>query len=191
MHVSSLSERHLDRAIGTVLLAFANDPGARWFSPSADGYLHNMSGYARAVAAAALAHSSAFMVGDGAGVAFCLGPGVEVDEELIGEILQPGYSESDEANMKELAERSAANRPPGPHWYLPIIGVDPVRQGQGLGAALMAAVCQRFDAEHLPAYLESSNPRNVPLYERFGFEVVDTMQVGSSPPLIAMSRPVR
>jgi hypothetical protein len=43
----------------------------------------------------------------------------------------------------------------------------------------------------VPAYLESTNPRNVSFYRRHGFEVLGTIQVGSSPPLIPMLRPPR
>jgi len=45
-------------------------------------------------------------------------------------------------------------------------------QGQGIGAALMRHALERVDAERLPAYLESSNSRNISLYRRFGFELV-------------------
>jgi ribosomal protein S18 acetylase RimI-like enzyme len=61
---------------------------------------------------------------------------------------------------------------PRPHWYLWFVGVDPPRQGQGTGSALMQPVVARADADGLPCYLETANARNVPLYERHGFEVV-------------------
>lgn len=56
-----------------------------------------------------------------------------------------------------------------PHFYLFILGA--AVQGRGDGAALMTPVLQRCDADGLPAYLESSNGRNVGFYERHGFEV--------------------
>lgn len=37
----------------------------------------------------------------------------------------------------------------------------------------------------MAAYLESSNPANVPLYEQHGFVVLGTIQVGSSPSIIS------
>src|SRR5687767_6551887 len=42
----------------------------------------------------------------------------------------------------------------------PFIGVEPARQGRGLGAALLRAQLAVCDQAGLPAYLESSNPRN-------------------------------
>ena len=47
------------------------------------------------------------------------------------------------------------------------------------------------DRDHAPAYLESSNPKNIPLYERHGFIVLGTIQVGTSPPIVPMLRAAR
>jgi ribosomal protein S18 acetylase RimI-like enzyme len=81
--------------------------------------------------------------------------------------------------------------PKEPHWYLAMIGVDPSRQGQGLGAALLKATLAQVDEQGLPAYLESSNPANLPLYERHGFEVQGEIRPGDGPPIIPMLRPAR
>jgi GNAT superfamily N-acetyltransferase len=64
---------------------------------------------------------------------------------------------------------AARVHPVDPHWYLHGIGVDPSAQGQGVGGALLRSRLDRCDAAGIPAYLESSKPANVPLYERFGF----------------------
>ena len=187
--VDVLSGSDLEGAVSTIVLAFAADPGARWFSPTADRYVHNMTGFTRLVAATAIAHDAAFGTQQRAGVVLCLPPDVALDEERIGEIVEPGYSESALVDATELAERVAELRPATPHWYLPIIGVDPAYQGCGFGGALMKYACERFDRDGAPAYLESSNPRNIPLYQRHGFEVLATVQVGGSPPITPMLRP--
>ena len=88
-------------------------------------------------------------------------------------------------------EQMAKYHPANPHWYLPLIGVDPAHQGNGLGDALMTYALQRCDRDHVPAYLESTNPRNICLYRRHGFEVLGTIQAGSSPPLAPMLRQPR
>ena len=71
----------------------------------------------------------------------------------------------------QAVERIRRVHPAEPHWYLAVIGSDPTVRGMGFGAALMRSRLDRCDAEHAPAYLESSNPDNVPYYLRFGFEV--------------------
>lgn len=78
-----------------------------------------------------------------------------------------------------------------PHWYLPLIGVDPDHQRRGYGAALMAPALAACDRDGLPAYLESSNPANVPFYDRLGFRALATIRVGASPPILPMRREPR
>jgi GNAT superfamily N-acetyltransferase len=83
-----------------------------------------------------------------------------------------------------------ANHPAEPHYYLPVVGVEPEWQGRGLGAALMRPVLDRCDTEKVPAYLEATSPRNRALYERHGFEVTAEFSLGpGSPPMWRMWRP--
>jgi ribosomal protein S18 acetylase RimI-like enzyme len=82
--------------------------------------------------------------------------------------------------------------PKEPHWYLATLGTEPECQGQGIGSTLLQSVLARADEDGVPAYLESSKQRNVPLYARFGFEVIDEhrSKVGS-PPIWRMWREPR
>ncbi len=83
-----------------------------------------------------------------------------------------------------LGEEMKANHPEEPHWYLAMIGSDPQVRGGGYGAALMRSRLERCDAEGAPAYLESSNPDNLPYYLRFGFEVTGEIAVPGGGPLM-------
>jgi ribosomal protein S18 acetylase RimI-like enzyme len=74
--------------------------------------------------------------------------------------------------------------PERPHWYLSGIGTDPPVQGTGVGSELMRSRLVRCDAEGLPAYLESSKQRNVPFYERHGFQVTRELQIPGGGPTI-------
>jgi GNAT superfamily N-acetyltransferase len=74
--------------------------------------------------------------------------------------------------------------PREPHWYLAIIGVDPSRQGQGVGAALLRSRLERCDKEGSAAYLESSKVANVPLYEHFGFRVTGAFDLPHGAPVV-------
>ena len=67
--------------------------------------------------------------------------------------------------------------PRQPHYYLLGIGVEPELQGRGIGTQLMAPVLERADREGMPAYLESSKEKNLPLYQRNGFEVVERVDL--------------
>ncbi|MFM9034907.1 MAG: GNAT family N-acetyltransferase [Mycobacterium sp.] len=93
---------------------------------------------------------------------------------------------------RALGEEMKANHPEEPHWYLAMIGSDPRVRGSGCGAALMRSRLDRCDAEGAPAYLESSNPDNLPYYLRFGFEVTGEITVpGGAPPMWCMWRQPR
>ncbi len=72
-------------------------------------------------------------------------------------------------------ERRRHHHCPQPHFYLSALGVEPARQGQGIGTALMRPVLDRCDAQAIPAYLETAGARNMPLYERSGFKVVEEL----------------
>jgi GNAT superfamily N-acetyltransferase len=78
-----------------------------------------------------------------------------------------------------------------PHWYLAVLGTDPRHQGRGVGSALLAPILDRCDAEHVPAYLESSKRSNVPFYERHGFRVQGELAIRGGPVIWRMQREAR
>ena len=88
-------------------------------------------------------------------------------------------------------ERTEHYRPTEPRWYLSLIGVEPVQQNQGWGARLLEHGLRQCDRDHRPAYVWSSNRLNISLYQRHGFEIAGTIQVGSSPPIFPMLRQAR
>lgn len=75
------------------------------------------------------------------------------------------------------------HQPREPHYYLQFIGCRSDHQGQGIGAALLKQGIKICDEHGMPAYLECSNSRNVPLYERHGFEVRSQQVVGKNGPM--------
>jgi ribosomal protein S18 acetylase RimI-like enzyme len=78
---------------------------------------------------------------------------------------------------------------PRAHWYLSQIGVEPARQGQGLGSALLGPMLARMDGENVPCYLETSKAANVAFYQKYGFAVVaDGDAVAGGPHVWAMLR---
>jgi ribosomal protein S18 acetylase RimI-like enzyme len=74
-------------------------------------------------------------------------------------------------HIAKISERFHLQTAPGKHLYLQFLGVEPARQGQGLGSALIRAMLQRADAERIPCYLDTFQPRNVPLYQKHGFKI--------------------
>jgi GNAT superfamily N-acetyltransferase len=82
--------------------------------------------------------------------------------------------------------------PKEPHWYLAVIGVEPSRQGEGLGGKLLAVVLDRLDTEGVPSYLETSTDANVAWYRHHGFELWETVHPATNgPPVWTMWREAR
>jgi ribosomal protein S18 acetylase RimI-like enzyme len=186
--VRQLTEADVKLAADVITLAFAADPMTRWTWPDPRIYLSAMPRLGLAFGGKAFALGCADCVDDHAGVALWLPPGAEPDQETMHEIMQstlpPAQLEKAGAVFKQMADY----HPHEPHWYLPLIGVDPACQGRGLGDALMAHALARCDRDGVAAYLESSNPRNISLYRRHGFGPLGEIRTDSSPTLVPMLR---
>lgn len=87
--------------------------------------------------------------------------------------------------MEELHKRDVPKR----HWYLMVLGVEPERQGQGVGGALIEPGLARADRDCLPCYLETAKEINVDFYKKHGFEVLREVALGGDgPPMWTMLR---
>ena len=78
--------------------------------------------------------------------------------------------------------------PDEPHFYLNTVGVQPSLAGQGHGGAIIRHTLDLADVDGWPCYLESSSPRNIPLYERLGFEVIHEIALPNGPKMWGMWR---
>jgi ribosomal protein S18 acetylase RimI-like enzyme len=174
--------------VDVVLLAFASDPAARWTWADPQEYLRTFPRFIKAFAGRAFEQGSAHCAEDLGGAALWLPPGIGSDEEAMGALIQSTVPERLHKDVVAVGQEMVRCHPSEPHWYLPFIAVDPARQGKGYGGALLKHGLAACDRDRNAAYLESTNPRNVPLYQRHGFELLGTIQVGSSPPIFPMLR---
>jgi ribosomal protein S18 acetylase RimI-like enzyme len=65
-----------------------------------------------------------------------------------------------------------ANMKDSPYLYLPILGVAPAFQGQGLGSRLLSALVAESDRAGVSIYLETETESNVRWYGKYGFEII-------------------
>ena len=189
--VTVTTPAQVEQAVAVIVLAFGTDPAARWTYPDPGRYLTHFPAVVRAFGGKAFAHGTGHHVGGFTGAALWLPPGIHPDEEALQAIFRDSLPVERQAGIFGVFEQMARFHPSEPHWYLPLIGVDPAHQRHGHGSALLQHALARCDRDHTPAYLESSNPANVPLYERHGFRVLGTIQAGSSPPIFPMLRAAR
>ena len=177
-----------ERAAAVILMAFSTDPVARWIYPEPADYFRHFPEFIRGMSGNAFKHGTAYVTNEFSGAALWLPPGVHSDEEALAELIDDTVSETVREDLLLVMEAMGTYHPDGPHWYLPMIGVDTPRQGRGVGDELMRYALERCDTDGLPAYLESSNSRNISLYERWGFVSLGTIQFGNSAPLYPMVR---
>ncbi len=144
-----------------------------------------------------LQHRECYLLGDRSGATVWLPPNVEEDAGLWQTLRQlpamirvfrwRGLKRA--LGVHSLLEE---RHPKTPHYYLFAIGTDPQKRGQGIGSRLMRPMMERCDRENVPAYLENSKERNLPFYERHGFQVVDELVLpGGGPPIWPMWREPR
>ncbi len=189
--ITAVTDSEATKAFATIALAFATDPMMRWSFPDPAKYMAIVPDFVRAFGGNAIAHGTADVTGNFEAVALWLPPGAEPDGEAMGRIIEAHMPPEKMEDGGGLVEQMQQFHPREPHWYLPLIGTDPAFQGKGYGADLMAHAIWRCDERGELAYLESSNPANVPFYERFGFKVTGEIQQGSSPRLVPMLRTPR
>lgn len=179
------------RMVASLLTAFAADPAVRWMYPDAQQFLAHFPDFVRAFAGQAFEQGTADQLEGQSCAALWLPPGVLPDDAAVADVLQRSVSESRLAEMNSMFEQMSESHPKEPHWHLPLIGVDPGLQGRGFGSKLLCRGLARCDADGVPAYLEATSLRSVPLYEQFGFRAVRQIKTRSSPLIIPMIRPAR
>jgi len=186
--VRSATSDEMSQAVAVIVAAFITDPVARFAWSSPHDYLRAIPLFTREFAGGSLEHGSAYVSADFCGAALWLPPGVHPNGEAAERVLR---DTTDPAHLDDLLgtlEQMERSHPEEPHWYLPMIGVEPNAQRRGLGAELMRHAVARCDDEGVLAYLESTNPRNVSLYLRHGFEVMREIRIGAAPPVTPMIR---
>jgi GNAT superfamily N-acetyltransferase len=191
MKIKTALDQDQASAIGVLTLAFSSDPMARWSLPDPAKYLAIFSSIVKAFGGSAFEKKTAFVADGFTGAALWLPPGAKSDEETLKKLFNENTGDEIKKDMQGIFEQMEKFHPTEPHWYLPMIGVDPAHQGGGVGSALMTEALKTIDRDGSIAYLESSNPRNISLYERHGFEVIGEIQNGSSPVVRPMLRKAR
>jgi hypothetical protein len=178
---------HDARIIGeTLAKAFVADPVVRWMlpHPHRDALLFRV--LATHVHAAPGSAQIAFENGEPVGAALWDPPGHRraLRQQLAGNLSFVRAMRMGARRGLRLEAAFARNQPQGPYLYLAQLGA--VNPGNGVGSAMLE---QRLDGYEGPAYLESSHPANVPLYERFGFEVTTAFNLPEGgPPVWGMLR---
>jgi GNAT superfamily N-acetyltransferase len=189
--IRSVTRSEKDRFEAAMTIAFSADPAARWAWPDPLQFIRIFMPLVTLFGGKSFDHGTACVIGDFAAVAQWLPPGVQPDDGPISELFERNMSEPKLGQVLFLFEQMAGFHPNEPHWYIPLIGVDPVFQGRGYGTQLMRQGLIACDRDQQLAYLEATSPDNRRFYERHGFRVLGEIRSGDSPPLFPMLREPR
>ncbi|MBV1959282.1 MAG: GNAT family N-acetyltransferase [Pseudomonadales bacterium] len=171
--------------------AFTHDPLLNWLTPYTPLY---SSLFLAEIDALYKKHGHIYINKDQSGAAIWLPAGVPTKVPFGFRMLTTVFQlviKSGLGSLKRILELEkvfAENRPREAHFYLHAIGSSLENQGKGIGSALLKAGLAECDKVGMPAYLESSNQRNNPLYQRYGFEIIGEATFSNNGPTIWFMR---
>jgi hypothetical protein len=178
----------IDTVVDIMVDAFYDDPGWSWGFPDPAKRRAQQGWFWRHITTEAVSHGSVWLTVNGASAAVWLPPGViEGDAD-------PGFDfptralevlGTDADRFLRSVELFEANQPRDePHWYLSLLGTRTSQHGHGYGLGLLVENLRMVDAAGTPAYLEASHQANIPLYERYGFQVLGGFDMPDGGPRI-------
>lgn len=190
--VETATDDDVESVAATLAAAFAAYPWTAW-TVAADDHVRRVRDlqalYLRGVG---LPQGRVHVTTDRDGAAVWLPPTLRPPEdEAFGAAVAAAHG--DRLPAAVAAEQALApHRPEAPHWTLATLGVRPEAGGRGLGTALVRVGLDALDAAGDAAWLETSDPRNVRLYERLGFATAFQVDLPDGGPRVwGMRRPPR
>jgi GNAT superfamily N-acetyltransferase len=186
-----------DAMTETIATAFFNDPLWSWAFATEDQRAEQFRVWWRVFVDAAFRNEWTWVTDNCGSVAIWAPPGaaelLPAEEERLVELVVELIG-GDRANavLEVLAQFEAAHPHDTPHYYLGIVATHDDHRGHGHAEMLLAENLRQIDAEHMPAYLESSNPLNLNRYMRLGFEPTGEIVIPDGRPAVTtMWRPER
>ena len=184
--IRKLDPSQLETASNALIIGFSSDPFQRWLMPDPTIYYKNFKKWTDNACKQSFLTEGVYGDENNYGTAVWFPPGFDIDFTHISETYKDIPKDRIEEAFK-IFEELGENRV-NDAWYLEYLAVDPSKQGLGLGSLILKESLKIIDELGEAAYLESSNPKNMSLYERFGFRFLKKIQVGSSPQLNTMFR---
>jgi GNAT superfamily N-acetyltransferase len=184
--------------VATISLAFQEDPTWSWAFPDRRLRQQQYAVWWGFMIEGALRYPWVLRTDAYEAVAVWIPPGgteiAEDDEARLSPLLETLVGSRVGEVTELLARFEAAHPREQPHYYLSLLGTHPDHRGRGIGMRMLEENLDRIDAEHMPAYLESSNAHNNHRYERLGFAATGAFYPPgreSGPPITTMWRGAR
>ncbi|HET7407073.1 MAG TPA: GNAT family N-acetyltransferase [Mycobacteriales bacterium] len=196
--VQRVGAESVDRVATALAGAFFDDPVMSWLVPPGGADRHErLKSLFGAVTRGYVRREKSVYAGPGGVAAALWGPPGSwkmANSDIARETpaLVKAFGRNLTKALRALSAVDAKHPTDRDHWYLGYLGCEPAHQGRGIGASLLRVVLDDCDTKGIPAYLESSNQRNLTLYQRHGFEIVEELPLpGGGPPVWRMWREPR
>jgi GNAT superfamily N-acetyltransferase len=165
-----------NRVVETVVMAFAADPAFRFLFPDPASFADQAMTFAEHLYDSRVDRGTIWIIDGGMSVAMWDGP---AGDEPPGDDSALPLPADCLARLDAYHAAVQAALPPGQFWYLGILATHPNCRGRGWGRAVMLPALELAAEAGLPAYLETTNPDNVGLYMKVGWEITTSLHVDS------------
>jgi ribosomal protein S18 acetylase RimI-like enzyme len=177
-HVTRATRASRERVVDTVVTAFAADPAFRFFFPDAASFVDQATTFTGHLFDKRVDRGTIWIIDGGTSVAMWDEPSGAADESLGDDsALRLPANCIGRLDAYHTAVRKAL--PSEQFWYLGILATHPTGRGRGWGRMVMAPALELAAEAGLPAYLETTNPQNIGLYRRAGWEIRESITVDS------------
>ena len=188
----AMPDEHSERATEILVDGFLDNPVLAWVFPDESTRGEAIRGYVDVFRTAYGERGVLEIDESGDGAALWAEPDTPpLEGERAGALVELIRRFNGERTNLILATLGVIQPPADAHWYLNVIAARRGARSRGIGARLLEPFLERADREGVGIYLESSNPRNLSFYQRYGFrdhgDVVDLP--GAGPLLQPMWRP--
>ncbi|MDJ0597069.1 MAG: GNAT family N-acetyltransferase [Pleurocapsa sp. MO_226.B13] len=181
-------QNDLQNILSSIVLAFCNDPIARWIYYSPQQYLYSFPSLVTAFAGKAFDSGTVYYSQSYSGAAFWFPPQIHPDLDAVVRGIRLTITPEKRDSAIRMLKQRRDFHPCEPHWYLALLGVKPTQQHRGYGSASIRPILDYCDRYSQLAYVEASNLANLPFFEKHGFEAIGKIQIADSPTLFPMVR---
>ena len=176
--VFALDDSHLDRAADVMQRGFLDDPLFLAIWPDSDERAKSLKVLCQLNLSQARNTWTALGIGEPIAGSLTANRSNDVGrpddhfERLESQLSPWAWQRFKDVQAITHADAELLRLTPEPHWYIHMLAVDPEAQGKGFGSALLRAVHTKADRDQMPTILITLQPRNVPIYQHFGYEIV-------------------
>lgn len=188
MKIATATESDRTIIFSMLAKAFAEDPYVSWLYPDRVQRMAVWPKVMETIGGRAIGCGTAYVTDDGRGAILWLPPGVESDIEKKVHIYKKSLPASRINTLEKIDRQYYRLLPDSSPWTLSIIAVKPGHQQQGIGTSLLEYSLQQIGSQTQDQFVLSCNPKNLSLYQRFGFRLLGRIQADDSPPLHPLLR---